>query len=429
MRMFDLIVVGGGIAGLTAAAFASKNGARVAVLEASGAFGGRARTRTISGYHFNQGAHALYRDGFLDAALKDLGIALPGNVPALDTGFFVADGRLHRAPFGAEALAATMLLSDVEKGELASLLGSLVDGTAKGPPGATLSDTLIGLTRSDKVRAVLAAMIRLTGIVHAPDVADGPAFLDQLRGALMRNARYLDGGWGTMVDALAAACAGLGADLRLSSPVASVERGPAWLAMLRDGTAVTARAIILAVNPAQAAALYASPGKLDAAATATPAKVACLDLGLARLPNPDVLFALDIDRPLYFSVHSAVAHLAPDGAALVHAMRYIEPGKTPDRGTLLAELEAFVDLAQPGWRVLEQERQFLGAMPVHPSLPLAAKYGMQGRPDIAVADSEGLFIAGDWVGPAGMLADAAAASGRRAGETAAAFARSREPAE
>jgi hypothetical protein len=38
-------------------------------------------------------------------------------------------------------------------------------------------------------------------------------------------------------------------------------------------------------------------------------------------------------------------------------------------------------------------------------------------------NAEGLFISGDWVGPVGLLSDAAAVSGRSAGEAAAVFAR------
>lgn len=40
--------------------------------------------------------------------------------------------------------------------------------------------------------------------------------------------------------------------------------------------------------------------------------------------------------------------------------------------------------------------------------------GLEGRYGPAVPDTEGLYVAGDWVGPAGMLSDAAVASGRRA---------------
>ncbi len=423
MDPFDVIVVGGGVAGLIAAAFASMGGARVLLLEASPALGGRARTRIVSGYHFNQGAHALYRGGFLDNALQDLGVDLTGNVPALAAGFFVNDNKLHHAPFSAAGLASTMLLSEAEKSEMALLFRRLRDRSTETPPGMSSQDALAALSRSSRVRSVLAAMVRLTSLVHAPKAAQGLALLDQLRGGLTRNVLYLDGGWGTMIDGLTAACVKLGACLRSSCRVAFVEHGPPWRATLADGTALTARAVILAVNPARATVLYPVLKDLDGMTDTVPAKVACLDIGLASLPRSDSLFALGVDRPLYFSVHSAAARLAPEGAALVHAMRYLEPGEKPDRGQLIAELEEFIDLTQPGWRDHERARQFLPAMPVICSIPLAARGGMNRRPGVVVQNAEGLFISGDWVGSVGLLADAAAVTGRSAGEAAALFAR------
>ena len=423
MRTFDVIVVGGGIAGLVAAAFALKGGAGVLLLEASPAFGGRARTRVVSGYHFNQGAHALYRDGFLDQALQDLGVDVAGKVPALADGFFVHDSTLHQAPFSAAGLASTTLLSDSEKGEMALLFRRLRDGSTGTSPGASLNDALAALSPSPKVRSVLAAMMRLTSIVHAPMAAEAQALLDQLRGGLTRSVLYLDGGWGMMVDGLRSACVARGACLRSSARVAGVEDGHPWRVTLADGTAVTAHAVILAVPPAQATVLYPALKDLPGTTDTVPARVACLDIGLARLPRAGVRFALGVDRPLYFSVHSAAARLAPDGAALVHTMRYLEPGETPDRDRLIAELEAFMDLTQPGWREVERARQFLPAMPVITSIPLAATGGMTGRPAVAVPEAEGLFIAGDWVGSVGLLSDTAAISGRFAGEAAAVFGR------
>jgi phytoene dehydrogenase-like protein len=425
---FDVVVVGGGIAGLVAAAFASKGGARVLALEGSPQLGGRARTRNVSGFHFNQGAHALYRGGLLDDVLHSLGVAVAGKTPNLASGFFVSDDTLHRAPFSAEGLSATTLLSDAEKGELAQVFRRLRDRPPETPPGMSSDDALAALSQSPSIRSVLAAMTRLTSLVHAPKTADGLALLGQLRGGLTRSVLYLDGGWGTIVEGLRAACVALGARLRSSCRVESLEHGPAWRVTLADGTAVTTTALILAVTPTEAAALHPAIGRPPAATCVTPARVACLDLGLARLPRPDVLFALGVDRPLYVSVHSAAARLAPDGAALVHLMRYLGTDERPTRGQLIAELEAFMELAQPGWRGHERARQFLPAMPAISAIPLATAGGLKGRPPVAVQNADGLFVCGDWVGPDGMLADAAAASGRAAGEAAAAFAPKSQPA-
>jgi hypothetical protein len=114
--------------------------------------------------------------------------------------------------------------------------------------------------------------------------------------------------------------------------------------------------------------------------------------------------------------------LAPEGGALVHIMRYLQPDQQLDKALLIAELEGFADLVQPGWRSLVRASQFFWKMPVMCSEPLARFRGLAGRPSVAVPDFPGLYIAGDWVGSHSLLSDAAAASGRLAGELAAAFA-------
>jgi hypothetical protein len=138
-----------------------------------------------------------------------------------------------------------------------------------------------------------------------------------------------------------------------------------------------------------------------------PVRVACLDLGLSSLPEGAANFGLGIDRPLYFSVHSAAAQLAPEGAALIQMAKYLEADSEPaaDR----TELEQFADLLAPGWRDRAMMTRFLPSMIV--------SHGMatpDGRPDVDALHKEGIAIAGDWVGPDHMLADTVVSSALRA---------------
>jgi hypothetical protein len=75
-------------------------------------------------------------------------------------------------------------------------------------------------------------------------------------------------------------------------------------------------------------------------------------------------------------------------------------------------------LLQPGWQAHVLARRFLPRMTVCPALPSADDGGLMGRPGVVIGERANVFLAGDWVGPAGTLADAAAASAEQAAQRA-----------
>ena len=101
---------------------------------------------------------------------------------------------------------------------------------------------------------------------------------------------------------------------------------------------------------------------------------------------------------------------------MVAAIRYGARGAEVDR----PQLEAMVASAgiQPDdVRV----RRFLAHMTVCGALPVASAGGLAGRPAIEDTGVPGVTMAGDWVGPVGLLADASLASGHAAGGLAGLF--------
>ena len=185
-----------------------------------------------------------------------------------------------------------------------------------------------------------------------------------------------------------------------SSPVVEVRAGSVTL---ETGRSLHAAAVVLAVDPSEVSRLVRTTIEVP-----EPIRAACLDVAVERLPEPDANFCLGIDEPLYFSVHSATARLAPAGGAMMHVARYLAPGESVDA----TPLEAFLDRLQPGWREVVVERRFLPQMTVSHAIVPPGGRGI----DVGLPGIEKVFITGDWVGPTGMLADAALASARRVAE-------------
>lgn len=422
MQDFDVVVAGGGVAGLCAASFASSAGARVALYEASPDLGGRARTRVKEEFCFNFGPHAFYRRGAFDTALRAQGVVARGKVPNLAIGYFVRDRTLHLAPFSASGLAETTLYPSALKAAVGAALARFGKSAPEVGHGLNARQAVEEFSPSPHVRELISAMLRLTSLIHDPDAADGATLFAQLHRALSNNAVYIDDGWNQLVSALAARANAGGCLLGVGERVTAIRPGQTWRVETGSGNSVSAPAVVIALPPRDAVELLPHAEALRVAADRSVAVyAACLDLGLSRLPEPRHNFALGLDEPLYLSVHSSAARLAPEGGALVHIMRYLQPDEQLDKASLIAELEGFADLVQPGWRSHVRARQFFWKMPVMHSEPLARFGGLAGRPAVAVPEFPGLYIAGDWVGSHSLLSDAAAASGRLAGELAAAF--------
>jgi phytoene dehydrogenase-like protein len=388
----------------------------------AGLLGGRALTQVKEGFSFNVGPHALYRSGAGMRVLAELGIRPQGAPPQPSGGYAVLDGVKHAFPAGFLSLVSTGLLSLPGKLEAAKVLSRL--GSLDPAPwqSRTVDEWLASITRRDDVRRLLGAVMRLATYGNAPDRMSGGAALDQMQHALAENVLYLDGGWQQLVTALRDAALAAGVAIESGVRVTGVEQSPggAVLAvLLSDGTRLPCAAVIAATAPDEAAALASGDTRtvLDRwTHDSTPVRAACLDLALDALPAPRSTFGLGIDAPLYFSVHSAVANLTPGHGALVHVAKYLDPAIAPDATRDLAGLERFTDLLQPGWRDHVVHRRFLPHVTVSHALVTARGGGLAGRPGPAVDGAPGLYVAGDWVGGEGMLADASFASARRAAE-------------
>jgi phytoene dehydrogenase-like protein len=424
------IIIGGGVAGLLAATSAAKAGNPVLVLEKASSLGGRAATRERHGFQFNLGPHALYREGELRHALRSFGIDPKGAIPGAAGGFAMHGGQLHTLPTGLLSLVTTDLFPLSAKFEFARLLSRIGSIDATRIQDQTLESWLSTNIRHQIVRDVVAMLVRVTTFTHAPERQSAGAAIEQLQLATRANVLYLDGGWQAIVDALRAAAVAAGARLTTAAPAIAIERSGRIASGVRlaDGTVLAASSVIVTGGPADVDALA---GTSFIRTLAPPVRHATLDIALRALPNARRLVAFGVDRPLYFSVHSAVAKLAPAGGAVLHVSKYLGVDETAGRETE-HELERLVDELQPGWRDVVDSRQFLPNLTVTHTMLTAAGRGRSGRPSPRLAGFDNVFIAGDWVGATGQLSDAAAASALEAASAAVDFARAtagrREPA-
>lgn len=442
MNTQNVIIVGGGLAGLAASLFLARGGRNVTIFEKRRGLGGRAATHLRQGYRFNLGAHALYRTGGAASVYRELGIPMRGGQPKT-AGLALKNGDTYKLPLRVLSWLTSGLISVGAKLALASFMIRVRRMDTRPLEGMSAREWLDQHVSDAELRQLIEALMRLATYTDQPERLSAAVAIGQLKLAV-RGAIYLDEGWQKLIDALHSAAVSAGVNFVSSSrivglgvhdgAVQSVELGGLEVDADRmdtmsvalpetkpddvQGAPLKAGAVILAVDPITASELVENIEITKTWMAMKPVTAACLDVALSKLPNPKNTFALGIDQPYYYSVHSQWAQLTPRGGALIHMAKYQKEGRGSDdyddiRGARPnaeeRELEDVLDRLQPGWRDVLVHRRFLPSMIVSNALVTP---GMR-RPD-PVTPIKNLYIAGDWVGGEGFLSDAALTSARAA---------------
>ncbi|HET8659628.1 MAG TPA: FAD-dependent oxidoreductase [Micromonosporaceae bacterium] len=421
-EVVDVAVVGGGLAGLTVAGLLGGSGRRVTVLEAAGELGGRGRSTGHDGYRMNLGPRALYR-GPLRSALRRLGVSVPGAPPPLGQAMALFGGAPQRGFITVPGLLTTGFLTLRERSAMARLF-AMVRRTPR-LAGMTAAEWLAGVLPTERARLAAASLVRIAAYLDNPGRASADMVAEHLAVARF-GVRYVHGGWQTLVDGLIAAAGRRGVEVITGARVVGVHGDASpYPVALADGRRLVARAVVLAgLAPARALRLAERPEL--AAGLGPPVHAACLDVALRRLPDPRRIFLYGVDQPVYLVVHSARARFGAGAGAVVHLLRYGGAAPAPPAGPATgaaaarsgpaqarAELEGLLDAYQPGWRAELLHARFLPRITVTNAVPLPGP-GLNGRPEVSVPGRPGVFLAGDWVGPDGFLADAVGASAQQA---------------
>jgi protoporphyrinogen oxidase len=157
-----VVVVGGGLAGLTAALQLGRAGIPAMLFHDAPQLGGRARTECRSGFHFNFGPHRLYERGAAVEGLRALEVAVDGAPRGPNGGFAIRGGVTHTLPVGCFSLLASDLLGPSGKREIAAFLAGVPAMEAASLQRLSLTTWLRTWLRDPNVLEVMLAMIRFT---------------------------------------------------------------------------------------------------------------------------------------------------------------------------------------------------------------------------------------------------------------------------
>ncbi|WP_338448794.1 FAD-dependent oxidoreductase [Niallia oryzisoli] len=356
-HVFDVVIIGGGLTGLTAAVFLAQGGKRVAVLEKGKGFGGRAVTKEMAGSYFNLGPHAFYKKGVAARVLRELGIKLEGGSPSTKGAIYVEEQKFQ-LPGTMMDLFRTKLLTWKEKREFVSLLMNIQRMNPQNFYNQTIQQWVETRLKSKRNQELFYAFCRLASYINAPTIANAGVILRQLKTSL-NGAVYVDGGWQTIIDQLKEKAEKLGVVLLNNCKVEQVDMHEEVkvisLTKVGGQKKIGAGWVLFTAAPKEILRLvkdiqHTHLGNM--LSNSIPVKAACLDVALSRLTEPQQHFALDFENSLYYSNHSQAAKLAVNPKhQVVHVMKYLTPGGNPQPDQVKTQLAAFLEKNQPGWEV------------------------------------------------------------------------------
>ncbi|SHY39123.1 Protoporphyrinogen oxidase [Mycobacteroides abscessus subsp. bolletii] len=364
--MTTVIVIGGGLAGLTAAIACAEAGAKVTLHEAHSTLGGRARSTTAP-YVANDGTHAFYEGApwqwlvarNLVQPAERLGIRQMARVRIRH------QGQLRRTPpvsFAAMISLGRRAQAPVDldfRSWASSRFGETACKAAEGMVGPAIYDADPGRLSA---AFVFERLLRVT-TPRFPPVT-----------------RYPRGGWGAVIDRMEHAARKRGVQIETSSRISALpETGPVIVATSLDA----ARSLF------DNEALRWEGGR-----------AALLDVGLRHsVADPFAIFDFD-EGAMIECFTSQDPTLAPAGHDLLQAEIPLHSGESKADG--LDRLEAVFDLAFADWRQRLTWRRDQSATNRTGALDLP---GQTWRDRPAIDQGEGRYLVGDAAAAPGLLAE------------------------
>ena len=403
-----VVIVGGGLSGLTAAVQLGRLGVKCVLLDDAQELGGRARTDRQHGFDLNYGPHRLYEGGAAVIGLRTLGIPIDAAARGPNGGYAIWRGRKHTLPVGLCSLLTTDLFGPQAKREIARVMTAIADVDSRSLQHVSIGAWAKMEIADEDVRQMVLAFVRYTTYCNDTDRFSAAAAVDQLQLSLRTRVLYVHNGWGSLIASLERAAKALGVLIARGTRAHAIDiqDGRARAVLLSDHTRIPVHAVIVAVGPRQAERILSG---VDIRVPSASVRVAALDVALERLPDRRAVFAIAIDDAWCFSADSTIARVAPGAGAVVHLAKCLPTGVNGSP-TDEDELERAMDLLQPGWRRMVVYRRFLPAIVVSHALVAADAGGFDGRPRVTVAGLTNVFLAGDWIGSTGQLADACVSS-------------------
>jgi 15-cis-phytoene desaturase len=409
---YDAVIVGGGLAGLTAAAYLSKKGKKVVVLE-RGNLGGRAVTLKIKGFAFNFGAHAIYgRDtSVLRKLEKELDIRIDWRDFEPRKAKYDVGDKLTDVPANIQGLFSTSVLNSLGKVKFTFEIFKTMLHMEKGHPHLSIEKWMEEKHISEDVKNMMLTLASSNFFTREPERIRSDVFFNYYQRLFTTNkpVAYIGGGWQALINELVRVIEENGGTIVTKAKAESIsaENSRVTAVHTTQGT-FEGREFLFCIPPKELEKIVTDT-KIEhfikQYSSYEPSYVYVYDIGLEKRIDVPYTYIYDKQNKMFITDISHYDETCvPEGGQLLQAIAYMTEEDLQDKDKVQEyheKIEALYDKHFAGWR----DRLVVPRVSKR-AVAQEIKWTMnQEAMPLYLPDYRNVFFAGDWCEGKGQLSE------------------------
>ncbi|GAA0354528.1 phytoene desaturase family protein [Bacillus horti] len=419
----DVIIVGGGLAGLSAAATLAKKGKKVVVLERA-TLGGRAVTINMKGFAFNFGAHAIYgRDSsYLRRLEKELDIQIDWRDFNPDKAKYGIGEGLTDVPVNVKGLFKTKLLKASDKVKFTYEILKTMTKVEKGDPHISISKWMEDKEVNEEVREMMLTLASSNFFTRQSEQIPSDVFFKYYSRLFttQKPVAYIGGGWQALIQELERVILENDGMILQKTKAESVLTEDARITGVQTSKGVVmGEEFVFCIPPTDLVKVFEETKITDSLkqyASYSPSYVYVYDIGLKNRVDVPYSYIYDKQSKIFITDISYYDETCtPPGGQLLQAIAYLNEEDLKNKDVLdeyHAKIEALYDQHFSGWR-----EELVIPRVSKRAIAQQLKWVMtQQALPVFLPDYRNLFFAGDWCEGQGQLSELSFSSAYQASQ-------------